>query len=118
MEKAAILHYMDGNYSFMNAKGEYVFRIRTKANDASKVIFHGRDKYIHMLKSSDKKTVKMQKVATDGITDYYETAMPLDMICFRYFFELVDKREIACITETTLSGRKSQRKSAGCLIVL
>ena len=91
MEKAAILHYMDGNYSFMNAKGEYVFRIRTKANDASKVIFHGRDKYIHMLKSSDKKTVKMQKVATDGITDYYETAMPLDMICFRYFFELVDK---------------------------
>lgn len=91
MEKAAILHYMDGNYCFMNAKGEYVFRIRTKADDAIKVVFHGRDKYIHMLKNSDKKMAEMQKVATDGIVDYYETAMPLDMICLRYFFELIDK---------------------------
>ena len=38
MEKAAILHYMDGNYSFMNEKGEYVFRLRTKARDFYKVI--------------------------------------------------------------------------------
>ncbi len=91
MEKAAILHYMDGNYCFMNAGGEYVFRIRTKADDALKVIFHGRDKYIHMLKSSDKKMAEMPKVATDGIVDYYEIAVPLDMICFRYFFELIDK---------------------------
>ncbi|MBQ8039252.1 MAG: alpha amylase N-terminal ig-like domain-containing protein [Lachnospiraceae bacterium] len=86
MEKAAILHYMDGNYCFMNAKGEYVFRIRTKADDAVRVVLHGRDKYVHMLKSSDKKQVEMSKVATDGIADYYETAMSLDMICFRYFF--------------------------------
>ena len=62
MEKAAILHYMDGNYSFVNAKGEYVFRIRTKAGDAEKVIFHGRDKYVHMLKQSDKKKTTMQKI--------------------------------------------------------
>ncbi len=91
MEKAAILHYMDGNYCFVNAKGEYVFRIRTKADDAVKVILHGRDKYIHMLKSSDKKKTEMQKAATDGITDYYETSISLDMICFRYFFELIDR---------------------------
>ncbi len=91
MEKAAILHFMDQNYCFVNAKGEYVFRIRTKADDAVQVIFHGRDKYVHMLKSSDKKKAEMQKVATDGIVDYYETAMPLDMICLRYFFELIDK---------------------------
>ena len=90
MEKAAILHYMDGNYSFVNSKGEYVFRIRTKAGDAEKVIFHGRDKYIHMLKSSDKKKAEMKKAATDGVVDYYEVALKLDMICFRYFFELVD----------------------------
>ena len=90
MEKAAILHYMDGNYSLVNAKGEYVFRIRTKAGDAEKVIFHGRDKYIHMLKSSDKKKAEMKKAATDGVVDYYEVALKLDMICFRYFFELVD----------------------------
>lgn len=91
MEKAAILHYMDGNYSFVNSKGEYVFRIRTKAGDAIKVIFHGRDKYIHMLKSSDKKKAEMKKVATDEVVDYYEVALKLDMICFRYFFELVDE---------------------------
>lgn len=91
MEKAAILHFMDQNYCFVNAKGEYVFRIRTKADDAVQVIFHGRDKYVHMLKSSDKKKAEMQKVATDGIVDYYETTMTLNMICLRYFFELVDK---------------------------
>ena len=93
MEKAAIIHYMDGNYCFVNEKGEYVFRLRTKAGDATKVIFHGRDKYVHMLKSSDKKKATMQKVATDGVVDYYETAMSLDMICFRYFFELVDSND-------------------------
>ena len=61
MEKAAILHYMDQNYSFMNGKGEYVFRIRVKKDDAKKIILHGRDKYIHMLKSSDKRCMEMTK---------------------------------------------------------
>ena len=93
MEKAAILHYMDGNYCFMNEKGEYVFRLRTKAGDAKKVVFHGRDKYVHMLKQSDKKKTTMQKIATDGGVDYYETALSLDMVCFRYFFELVDSND-------------------------
>jgi len=93
MEKAAILHYMDGNYCFMNEKGEYVFRLRTKAGDAKKVVFHGRDKYVHMLKQSDKKKTTMQKIATDGVVDYYETALSLDMVCFRYFFELVDRND-------------------------
>ncbi len=90
MEKAAILHYMDQNYCFVNAKGEYVFRIRVKKDDMKRVIFHGRDKYVHMLKSSDKKCMEMEKVASDGLVDYYEVSMPLDMICFRYFFELID----------------------------
>lgn len=90
MEKAAILHYMNGEYCFVDAAGDYVFRLRTKAGDASKVILHGRDKYVHMLKSSDKKKVEMTKIATDGITDYYEAKLSLDMICFRYFFELID----------------------------
>ena len=93
MEKAAILHYMDGNYCFVNEKGEYVFRLRTKAGDAKKVVFHGRDKYVHMLKQSDKKKTTMQKIATDGVVDYYETALSLDMVCFRYFFELVDSND-------------------------
>lgn len=91
MEKAAILHYMDQNYCFVNAEGEYVFRIRTKADDMVRVIFHGRDKYLYTLKNTDKMATEMKKVATDGVADYYETAMSLDMICLRYFFELVDK---------------------------
>ena len=85
MEKAAILHYMDQNYCFVNGKGEYVFRIRVKKDDAKKVILHGRDKYIHMLKSSDKRCMEMVKVACDGLVDYYEAALTLDMVCFRYF---------------------------------
>lgn len=91
MEKAAILHYMDQNYCFVNDKGDYVFRIRTKKDDFENVIFHGRDKYVHMLKNSDKKSTEMTKVASDGNVDYYEVAMSLDMVCLRYFFELTDK---------------------------
>ena len=84
MEKAAILHYMDQNYCFVNDKGEYVFRLRTKKDDAIKVVLHGRDKYVHMLKRSDKKKAEMEKVASDGLLDYYETTLSLDMICFLY----------------------------------
>lgn len=91
MEKAAILHYMDQNYCFLNAENEYVFRIRTKKDDAVKVTFHGRDKCVHMLKAGDKKSIDMIKVASDGEADYYEVAMPLDVTCLRYFFELIDK---------------------------
>ena len=90
MEKAAVLHYMDQNYCFVNTDGEFVFRIRTKANDMQKVIFHCRDKYVHMLTSKDIKKSPMVKVASDGITDYYEISMPLKVVCLRYFFELVD----------------------------
>ena len=91
MEKAAIIHYMDQNYCFVNENGEYVFRLRTKANDLAGVVLHGRDKYVRILKSTDKKKVQMEKVATDGVVDYYEATLELDMICFRYFFELIDK---------------------------
>ena len=91
MEKAAIIHYMDQNYCFVNENGEYVFRLRTKANDLAGVVLHGRDKYVRILKSIDKKKVQMEKVATDGVVDYYEATLELDMICFRYFFELIDK---------------------------
>ena len=93
MEKAAILHYMDQNYCFVNGKGEYVFRIRVKKDDAKKVILYGRDKYVHMLKSSDKCCVEMTKVACDGLVDYYEAALALYMVCFRYLFELIDEND-------------------------
>lgn len=89
MEKAAVLHYMDQNYCFVNGEGNYVFRLRVKKDDCSKVVFHCRDKYIHMLKSSDKKYVDMEKVASDGLIDYYEVEIALSVICLRYYFELV-----------------------------
>ena len=43
-----------------------------------------------MLTSKDIKKSPMVKVASDGITDYYEISMPLKVVCLRYFFELVD----------------------------
>ncbi len=91
MEKAAILHDMNQEYCFVDAAGDYVFRIRTKKDDALKVNFYYRDKYLNMGKGGKISHKEMEKVACDGITDYYETKLSLDMICLRYFFELVDE---------------------------
>ncbi len=91
MEKAAILHYMEQNFCFVNETGDYVFRIRTKQDDLDKVIFHCRDKSSTVFEINEQKSIEMEKVASDGIVDYYEVTMPLKVTCLRYFFELIDK---------------------------
>ena len=90
MELSAIFHDMSKRYCFALKKGEIAIRIKTKKNDISKVIIHTKDKYLDIHGIETEQEFLMQKVASDTINDYYEIALTIDVICLRYFFELVD----------------------------
>lgn len=90
MELSAIFHDMSKRYCFALKKGEIAIRIKTKKNDVSKVIIHTKDKYLDIHGIETEQEFLMQKVASDTINDYYEIALTIDVICLRYFFELVD----------------------------
>lgn len=91
MEFAAIHHDMDKRYCFALSKGKFLIRIKTKKDDMSKVVLHYKDKYLPIHIFDTRQTVEMKKVATDRFNDYYEVVIDIDVICLRYFFELVDK---------------------------
>ncbi len=91
MEKSAVLHNMDQKFCFVDGNGQYVFRLYTKKDDAVCVNFYYRDKYLMMGKGGKISSLQMEKVASDHTLDYYEITINLDMICLRYFFELIDE---------------------------
>ena len=90
MEFAAIHHDMDKRYCFALSKGKFLIRIKTKKDDMSKVVLHYKDKYLPIRFVDTRQSVEMKKVATDRFSDYYEAVINMDVICLRYFFELVD----------------------------
>ena len=90
MELSAIYHDINKKYCFVLEKGKILFRIKTKKNDIKKIIFHHKDKYIPVKFHDTRCTTEMEKVACDGRNDYFETIVNIDVICLRYFFELVD----------------------------
>ena len=90
MEFAAIHHDMDKRYCFALSKGKFLIRIKTKKDDMSKVVLHYKDKQLPIRFVDTRQSVEMKKVATDRFSDYYEAVINMDVICLRYFFELVD----------------------------
>lgn len=92
MEFSAIQHNMDKSFCFALEKGRFLFRIRVKKNDMAGVILHYEDKYLSMRGLDTKKQAEMEAAASDGLFDYYEAAVRMDVICLRYFFELTDRQ--------------------------
>lgn len=96
MEHSAIFHDMNKRYCYALEKGKFLIRIQGKKNDLDKVILHYQDKYIPLEQEDTRQTMEMIKAAGDQYHDYYEAVVSCDVICLRYFFELVDmagKRE-------------------------
>jgi len=91
MEFSAIRHEADKRYCFALEKGKFVIRLQTKKDDMEKVILHRRDKYIPLKLVDTRESCEMEKVASDRFYDYYEAVVEIDVICLRYYFELVDK---------------------------
>ena len=89
MERSSVRHIMNNEYCYALDKDTMMVRITTKANDVKEVYLHYQDKYINVHTKDTRKVIKMTKVASDGVMDYYEAIINVHMICVRYYFEFV-----------------------------
>lgn len=90
MNLAAIRHEATQEYCFCLEPGRFLFRLQTAKNDLRRVILHSRDKYIPLEYQDTRRKTVMEKVASDGVRDYYEAELCFHMVCLRYCFELED----------------------------
>ena len=90
MNLAAIRHEATQQYCFCLEPGKFLFRIQAAKNDLRRVILHSRDKYIPLERLDTRRETVMEKVAGDGLRDYYEATLEFSMVCLRYCFELED----------------------------
>ena len=91
MNRGAITHMPDSRYCYCLTPGRFLFRLQTGRDDLSQVKLHYRDKYIPVQFLDTRAVTGMKRVAQDGCHDYYEAVLDIDVVCLRYFFELVGK---------------------------
>lgn len=90
MEYAAILHKSDKNYCFALENKQFLFRIQVKKGDVQKMILHCQDKYLPLHFMDTRSEQEMECVASDVYHDYFETVLTMDVVCLRYYFEIID----------------------------
>ena len=91
MNKAAIWHEATQRYCFCLEPGRFLFRLQTGADGLKAVILHSRDKYLPLTIKDTRVKTPMVKVASDGLRDYYEAELQFQVVCLRYYFEIVDE---------------------------
>lgn len=91
MNFGAIAHMPDKRYCFCLEPGRFLFRLQTGREDVDRVILHYRDKYIPLFIMDTRERVEMKRVARDGSHDYFEAELRMDVVCLRYYFEIIDK---------------------------
>lgn len=91
MEFSAISHQADKHYCFALGKGRFLFRIAVKKGDIDRIVLHWQDKYISPQILDTRGQAEMKVASSDRFHDYFEAVVEFDVICLRYYFELVDK---------------------------
>ena len=92
MNYAAIRHEATQDYCFCLEPGRFLFRLQTGRDDWKRVTLHTRDKYLPLKLKDTRKAVPMERVASDGLRDYYEAELSFRVVCLRYCFELEDRQ--------------------------
>lgn len=92
MEKAAVIHNPDNYFFYSTGKDTFTVKLMVKAGDAAGVTVHYRDKYIPLEKLDTRGQAPMKRVADDGIHDYFETEINVNMLCIRYYFQIQDTK--------------------------
>ena len=90
MERAAVIHNPDNYFFYSTGKDTFTVKLMAKAGDVSSATLHYCDKYIPVDKLDTRGRVSMHRVAGDGVHDYFEAQIQVDMLCIRYYFELRD----------------------------
>ncbi|MBR2047088.1 MAG: alpha-glycosidase [Oscillospiraceae bacterium] len=88
MNLAAICHEATQRWCHAVGQDRFVIRIQTAKDDVKSVTLHTRDKYIPLKFFDSRKTYLMEKVASDGLRDYYEVSIFFRMPCLRYCFRI------------------------------
>lgn len=91
MNRGAIAHMPDSRYSYCIKPGRFLFRLQTGRDDIAQVKMHYRDKYIPVRLFDTRAVTDMKRVAQDDCHDYFEAELEIDVVCLRYFFELIDQ---------------------------
>lgn len=89
MNYAAIAHMPDHRYCFCLRPGLFLIRLQAGRKDLNNVVLHYQDKYIPRRFLDTRKKVEMKLVASDCYHDYFEAQVEIDVVCLRYFFEMV-----------------------------
>ena len=95
MNKAAIWHEATGRCCFCLEPGRFLFRLQTGADRLQAVYLHSRDKYLPLTIRDTRQRTPMEKVASDGLRDYYEAQLRFQVVCLRYYFEIVDENGVS-----------------------
>ncbi len=98
---SGISHYADQRDAFFLENGKLRIRIETARGDMNAIYLHVRDKYIGLDRADTRACYKMRRYASDFGHDYFSADIDIqmaghfqknpDMLCLRYFFELVDE---------------------------
>jgi glycosidase len=99
LERSAVFHRPDQNYSFILDESTLGIRIRTKKDDVERIeLIHG-DPYIWKDNKWVFEKIDMTLNATDTLFDYWETTITPPHRRIRYGFELHAKGETLLYTE-------------------
>ena len=92
MNLGAIAHMPDNRYCYCLRPKHFLIRLQTGRDDLQEVIIHYQDKYIPLRFFDTRKKSKMKLVAQDHSHDYFEIELEIDVVCLRYYFELIDQK--------------------------
>lgn len=92
MEKAAIIHNPDNYFCYSTGGDAFTVKLMAKAGDVEQIVLHYRDKYIPLERLDTRGEVLMHRAAADGIHEYFEGKIEVNMLCTRYYFEIRDKQ--------------------------
>ena len=95
MNYAAIWHEATQRFCYCIRPGKFLFRLQTAKDDIKQVILHSRDKYLPLHIRDTRQATPMRKVACDGLRDYYEAELEFQVVCLRYYFEIVDEEGVS-----------------------
>ncbi|MBQ9761603.1 MAG: alpha-glycosidase [Oscillospiraceae bacterium] len=91
MNRGAIAHMPDSRYCYCIKPGRFLFRLQVGRDDVAEVKLHFRDKYIPVKLMDTRDATPMRRVARDACHDYFEAELTIDVVCLRYFFEIIAK---------------------------
>ncbi|MBQ2384500.1 MAG: glycoside hydrolase family 13 protein [Oscillospiraceae bacterium] len=89
--RGAIAHMPDSRWCYCTQPGRFLFRLQTARDDIVHVRLHYRDKYIPIKFHDTRAVTEMRLAARDDCHDYFEAELTIDVVCLRYFFELLDR---------------------------